>query len=134
MARKPLLPGSAKGFWHAFNGVTIAGDIHTGYTWNLSYPSTQLLVAGCDDKAFPLLYHVNNAVISVASLAVAGNSLKSRVLGKTQSNLVFTTQLFQFAHDTIRDTGDAFCQQAIHHGSDHLQFLPDGKIDKVGVN
>jgi hypothetical protein len=125
---------SSKGFWHPLDCVSIPTYVHARHTGNLANAPSQFLIARGDNKAPPLFGHSNQTVVGIASPALTRNSLKPRIFGQTQGKFVFSTQFFQFAHDTIRNTGDALCQQTVHHGSDHVQFLANRKVDKVGIH
>ena len=113
-------------FGHSFDGVFIPTDVHAGNTGYFPNPSPQFLVARRDNETLPLLGHVRQTVVGVSLLlTVARDSLKARVLGQPQCNLVFPTQFFEFGHDAVRDAGDALGQQAVHHGSDHVELFAE---------
>ncbi len=51
-------------------------DEHDGHSWDFSQSPLQILITRCNDKCSPLLYSVNNAIISICSLVVADQSFK----------------------------------------------------------
>ena len=113
-------PRSPKCLWHALHRILMAADVHARYAWNFSYAPSQFLIARRHDEASPLFGHLDQTIICVASLAVAGDTLKSRVLRQSQGNLILGAQLLQLSHDTIRDAGNAFGQQTVHHRTNYV--------------
>jgi hypothetical protein len=73
-----------------------------------------------------LLCHVRQTIVGVPLLfAIARNSFEAGILGQSQRDLVFAAQLFEFRHDAIRHARYAFCQQAVHHGSYHIELFTE---------
>lgn len=113
-------PRSPKCLWHALHRILMAADVHARYAWNFSYAPSQFLIARRHDEASPLLGHLDQTIICVASLAVARDALKPRILRQPQGNLILGAQLLQLSHDTIRDAGNAFGQQTVHHRTNYV--------------
>ena len=106
-----ILSGSPKRFGHSFYGILIPTYVHARHTGYLPNPSTQFLIARCNDETSPLLCHARQTVIGIPLLfAIARNSLEAWVLCQSQCNLVFSTQFFEFCHDTVRNAGYTFGQ------------------------
>ena len=121
----------SKRLGHSFYGVFVSTNVHAGNTRYFSNSSPQFLIAGCHNKTFPLRCHIRQTVIGISLLfAIAWNSLKPRILGQPKCNFVFPTQFFQFGHDAIRHARYALGQEAIHHGSDHVEFFAATKEKK----
>lgn len=113
-------PRSPKCLWHALHRILMAADVHARYAWNFSYAPSQFLIARRHNEASPLLGHLDQTIICVASLAVARDALKPRILRQPQGNLILGAQLLQLSHDTIRDAGNAFGQQTVHHRTNYV--------------
>ena len=129
-----MLPRSPECLGHAFHGILVTADVHARHTRNFSYPPPKFLITRRHNKASPLLGHLDQTVICIASLAVAWNTFEPRILGQPQSNLVLGAQLLQFSHDTVGDAGDTFGQQTVHHRTDHIQLIPNRKVEKVCIH
>ena len=110
-----MLPRRTKSLWHSLHCVFVTADVHAGHSGNLADPSPQFLVACRHYEAPPLFGHLYDTVICVTTLAVAGNPFEPWVFCQPQGNLVFTTELLKFTHDTVGNARDAFGQQTIHH-------------------
>ena len=113
-------PRSPKCLWHALHRILVAADVHARYAWDFSYTPSQFLIARRHNEASPLLCHLDQTIICVASLAVARDALKPRILRQPQGNLIFGSQLLQLSHDTIRDAGNTFGQQTVHHRTNYV--------------
>ena len=112
----------------------MAADVHARYAWNFSYSPSQFLIARRHDEASPLLGHLDQTIICVASLTVAGDTLKPRVLRQPQGNLILGAQLLQLSHDTIGDARNAFSQQTVHHRANHIQLIPNRKVKEIRID
>lgn len=100
----------------------------------LANPALEVLITSGHNVAAMLLAPLNQAVISIRTSVTARNSLKPRILCQAQRQSVLLAQLLQLRHDTIGDTGDALCQQTVHHGLIDLELVFDRKVDKVGID
>mmetsp|Transcript_2696 Transcript_2696/g.5704 ORF Transcript_2696/g.5704 Transcript_2696/m.5704 type:complete len:234 (-) Transcript_2696:213-914(-) len=130
-----MLPSSSKSLGHSFYRVFVSTYVHTRDTGYFSNPPTQFLITRRYDETFPLLCHVRQTVVRIPFLgAITGNSFEAWILGQAQRDLVFATQFFELRHDTVRNAGYAFGQQTIHHGSDHVEFFTNTKVDKICIN
>ena len=109
-------------------------NIHAGHTGNLPDPTPQLLITGRHNKTPPLRHHLHQTIIGITPLAIAGNAFKTRILRHTQGHFVFGAEFFEFSHDTVGDAGNAFGKETIHHGPHDFHFVPDGKVNEVGVD
>lgn len=127
-------PRSPKCLWHALHRILMAADVHARYAWNFSYAPSQFLIARRHDEASPLLGHLDQTIICVASLTVAGDTLKPRVLRQPQGNLILGAQLLQLSHDTIGDARNAFSQQTVHHRANHIQLIPNRKVKEIRID
>lgn len=114
---------------HAFHCVSIPRYVHAGDTGDLSNATTELLVARRHNKASPLLRHLHQTIIGIASFAAARNTLESRVFRQSQCDLVLSSELLQLSHHTIGNARGRFRQQAVHHGSNDIQLFP--VVDRV---
>lgn len=112
-------------FRHSFHGVFVSAYVHTRNTRNLPNPPPQFLITRRHNKTPPLFRHLRDAVVGVTTLATARDPFKAGILGQPERNLVFAAQFFQLSHDAVRDAGDAFGQQTVHHGADHVELFAE---------
>jgi len=64
----------------------------------------------------------------------AWQAFKTRVTCYPQRHLELGAKLLQLSHDTVRDAGNRFGVETVHHALDQLDFVLDGKVDKVGIH
>jgi len=124
----------AKGFRHPLDSISVTTYIHTRHTRNLSNTTPQLFITSGNNETPPLFDHVHQAVVSIAPLAITWNSLKSWILSQSQSHLVLRAEFLQLAHHAICDARDALGQEAIHHTSNDVHFIPNRKVYEICVH
>ena len=122
-------------FRHSFDCIFTLRNVHNRYTWNLADAASQVLITSRDNKTTVLFHHLNNIVIRIMTLfQIAWHTKKARILCQAKSNSVLCAELFQLRHDAIQNNWDALCVKAIHHRLDYVQLVPNGKVDKIGIN
>jgi hypothetical protein len=77
---------------------------------------------------------IDQTVISIGAWVVAFDSLKSRVLGDTESQTILLAQLLQLSQHTISDDRNTLRIQAVHHGWDDIKLMLNGMGNKVGID
>jgi len=110
------------------------GNVHCRNTSNLSDPGPQFFITSGNDETSVRLGHLHKTIIGITSLTAAGYSFKSRIFGQLKSDFILGPEFFKFSHDTIRDAGYTLSQKTVHHGPHHIHFIPNGKVDKVGID
>lgn len=65
---------------------------------------------------------------------IAFQPLPSLVPRDPQRDPVFLPQLLQLGHHAVRDHGDAFRVQAVHHRGQHLELVLHGVREEIGVD
>ena len=122
------------GFGKLFNCVLVLGNVHDGYTGNFSNTIFESFITSGNNVATMLGYTLNQTIVCVGSFMNAGQTFESGITGDLQGHPVLGTKFFQFGHYAIGDTWRSHCIQAIHHGFDEIEFILDGKVDKVGID
>lgn len=122
------------GFWQPLDRILALTQVHDGDTRDLSYPALQVTIAGGDDITLVLHHTLHQAVIGVGSLVRAWQTFETGVACYPQSHLELGAQLLQLGHDTVRDTGDRFGVETVHHALDQLDFVLDREVDEVGIH
>lgn len=77
---------------------------------------------------------INQTIIGIGAWMVAFDSLKSRVLGNTESQTILLAQLFQLGQHTISDDRNTLGIQAVHHGWNDIKLMLNGVRYEVGIN
>lgn len=101
---------------------------------NLPNASLEITIVGGHNVDTVLDQTIHQAVIGICSLVVAFYSLEPRILGYPQSKSIFGAELFKFGKNAIRDDGNTFGIEAIHHCGNHFQFMLNGVGDEIGIN
>lgn len=122
------------GVWEALNGVAMLVNVHDRHTGNLAQSSLKILIACRHDVAPVRLNTVHDAVISICALVRAWIALKSGVLRDTQCHAVLGTELLEFGNDAVRDNGDTFREQAVHHRGEYIELVLNREIDEVSID
>ena len=51
-----------------------------------------------------------------------------------EGNPVFAAEFFQLSHHTVRNVGDTFGVETVHHPVNQIDFILDAKVHVVSIN
>ena len=136
--------GCSESLRESLDGVAVVHDEHDRNSGDLADSTLQVFITGGNNVTAILEirhsmrshrpYSLHDTVISVRSFVGASQTLETRVLCQTESEMVARTELFQFRHHTVRDVGNALCQKAIHHALYNVQLVLNREVYKVGID
>ena len=105
----------SEGIVEFLHGVFVTLNIHDWNTWHLSNSPFEILIICRYHVTSVGLHLVDEAVICVCSLVLAGEFLEARVLGQLESKPEPMAHFLQLCNNTIGDTRNRFGQETIHH-------------------
>ena len=101
-----------------FNAVFMIRDVHNRHAGYFPEPSLEVGVVRRDDVAAVLAAPLDDAIVCVRPLVHARKSHEPRILGDSERNAIFLTELFEFGDHAVRHARQAFRVQAVHHPFD----------------
>ena len=87
-------------------------DEHDGHSRYFPDSALEVFVAGRHDEYSVLLDVVDDAIVGVGALVLAGDALEARVFRQPDRHSVLVAQLFELGDHAVGDVGDAWVKRA----------------------
>lgn len=103
-------------------------DVFDGNARNLAYATFELIVASCNDLDAECHAPVYDAIISVGTLGVTADALKTAVAHHSQRDVVLLRPLLQLVDDAIGDAHRALSHETVRHHLHRVELIRHRKV------